>query len=212
MGTADAEAGERMADAKQGAREKRLREGGGSGIGSGDDEAETGGKLSAAASAMAEGPTAADGVVMHDPNKFVAAACVLRLVVLPAICLPLHLLLRQMGALSADPIVLMILTISAGTPSSQTLVMYFNARGATRLATESAKIYVPMYALSVLTVSVLIVTVCLIVGTVDGTKMASPSVRNLVHVLQALRDSTNRTPEGSLVFPTDRWCSCYLSQ
>ena len=121
-----------MADAKQGAREKRLREGGGSGIGSGDDEAETGGKLSAAASAMAEGPTAADGVVMHDPNKFVAAACVLRLVVLPAICLPLHLLLRQIGALSADPIVLMILTISAGTPSSQTLVMYQRAVHAAR--------------------------------------------------------------------------------
>ena len=97
-------------------------------------------------------------------NKFVCTACVLRLLVLPGLCLPLHLLLQSAGALSADPIVLMILTISAGTPSSQTLVMLFNARGATKLATESAKIYVPMYALSVLTVSVLIVSVCLIVG------------------------------------------------
>ena len=104
MGTADAEAGERMAKAEQGAREKSLGEGGGNGIGSGDDEAETGGKLSAAASVMAEGPTVADGVVMHDPNKFVAAACVLRLVVLPAICLPLHLLLRPLSVSRLYPL------------------------------------------------------------------------------------------------------------
>ena len=113
-----------------------------------------------AESAPSSSPKAA---AVDSTNKFVCAACVLRLIVLPGICLPLHLLLQAAGV-GTDPIVLMILTISAGTPSSQTLVMLFNARGATRLATESAKIYVPMYALSVFTVSVLIVAVCLIVG------------------------------------------------
>ena len=58
----------------------------------------------------------------------------------------------------------MVLCISAGTPSSQTLVIVLTANGATATAERASRVYVPMYALSVLSVSLLIVIVCLVVG------------------------------------------------
>ena len=97
---------------------------------------------------------------------FIAAACVLRLAILPALTLPLHLALCRVGFLPADPALLMILTISAGMPSSQTLVMVLNANGATDLAEELSKIYVPMYLLAVLSVAALIFVCCIAVETV----------------------------------------------
>ena len=60
----------------------------------------------------------------------------------------------------------MVLTLSAGTPSAQTLVIVLNASGKVELASEASKVYVPMYAISVLTVALLIFTVCLLVGDV----------------------------------------------
>ena len=58
----------------------------------------------------------------------------------------------------------MILTLSAGTPSAQTLVMVLNANGDTRTAAEASKVYVPMYLLSAASVATLIFVVCLLVG------------------------------------------------
>ena len=139
------------ADARRGARAAR-GDGGGGGGGSSAGGAGIEGRPSPLAAADIEG------------KQFVAAACVLRLLVLPGLCLPLHVVLTHFGLLSGEPVLLMVLSISAGTPSSQTLVMLFNARGAERLAAEASRVYVPMYLLSVLTVSMLIVLVCLIVG------------------------------------------------
>jgi hypothetical protein len=99
-----------------------------------------------------------------EARVFVAAACVLRLVVLPALCMPMHLALGAAGVLPADPTLLMVLTLSAGTPSSQTLVMVLNANGATAIAEEVSKVYVPMYLLSIFSVAALIFACCLLVG------------------------------------------------
>lgn len=55
-------------------------------------------------------------------TAFLTAALLLRLVALPALCLPLHLYLARLRLLPDDPTLLMILTVSAGTPSAQTLV------------------------------------------------------------------------------------------
>ena len=100
----------------------------------------------------------------HGAAKFIGAACVLRLVVLPALCLPLHLGLIACGMLPRDPALLMICTISVGTPSAQTLVLVLNAIGATRVASEASKVYVPMYALSVISTSCIIFAVCIVAG------------------------------------------------
>ena len=97
-------------------------------------------------------------------GTFVAAACILRLVLLPAMCLPMHLALTAWKVLPNEPTLLMILTISAGCPSSQTLVMVLNASGDTATAEEVSKVYVPMYALSVFSVATLIFVCCLVVG------------------------------------------------
>ena len=115
-----------------------------------------------AASVETQMPSAAH--VDTEGACFVLLSCVLRLLVLPAVCLPLHLWLRAIGALSPEPTVLMVLTISTGVPSSQTMVILLNAIGATRTAEQAAQVYVPMYLWSILTVSALIITVCVIVG------------------------------------------------
>ena len=111
----------------------------------------------------------------RDDAVFVATACSLRLVVLPALCLPMHLAMAAVGFLPADPTLLMILTVSAGTPSAQTLVMVLNANGATSIAEEASKVYLPLYLLSVLSVALLIFVVCLAVGEPGGT---SPDLRS----------------------------------
>ena len=99
-----------------------------------------------------------------DERRFLALACALRLVALPALCMPIHRLATRAGLLPDDPTLQMIIAISAGVPSSQTLVMLLNANGAEASAAEASKVYVPMYLLSVLTVSLLIVVQCLLLG------------------------------------------------
>ena len=76
----------------------------------------------------------------------------------------MHLALTAWKVLPNEPTLLMILTISAGCPSSQTLVMVLNASGDTATAEEVSKVYVPMYALSVFSVATLIFVCCLVVG------------------------------------------------
>ena len=99
-----------------------------------------------------------------DERRFLALACALRLIALPALCMPIHRLATRAGLLPDDPTLQMIIAISAGVPSSQTLVMLLNANGAEASAAEASKVYVPMYLLSVLTVSLLIVVQCLLLG------------------------------------------------
>jgi len=99
-----------------------------------------------------------------DAAAFIGLACVLRLAALPALCMPVHYVATAAGLLPADPTLQMILSLSSGVPSSQTLVMLLNANGAVETAAEASKVYVPMYFLSVLSVSLLIVVQCLLVG------------------------------------------------
>ena len=105
-----------------------------------------------------------DGGCCTDERRFLALACALRLLALPALCMPIQRLATRAGLLPDDPTLQMILAISAGVPSSQTLVMLLNANGAEASAAEASKVYVPMYLLSVLTVSLLIVVQCLLLG------------------------------------------------
>ena len=137
---------------------------GGGGGGSGEGGRCVSSTVTSSSSSSSGAATEALAVAEADAARFVMLACLLRLVVLPCACLPLHLALRAAGALSLDPTILMVLCISAGTPSSQTLVIVLTANGAGATAERASKVYVPMYALSVLSVSLLIVTVCLVVG------------------------------------------------
>ena len=100
--------------------------------------------------------------------RFVAAACALRLVVLPALCFPMTLVAMGTGALPRSASLLMILSVSSGTPSSQTLVALLTARGASELAATASKVYVPQYVLSVLSVSAIIGVVIAVHGEDDG--------------------------------------------
>ena len=118
--------------------------------------------------ATADGADGDARMVPHSSRQgnfaFVSTACLLRLVVLPALCLPLHLAMAAWGMLPRDPTLLMILSLSAGTPSAQTLVVVLNASGATTVAQEASKVYVPMYLLAIASVALLIFIVCVLVG------------------------------------------------
>jgi len=84
--------------------------------------------------------------ILADPDAatFIGLACLLRLLVLPALCLPLHVLAIRSGLLPADPTLQMVITLCAGVPSSQTLVMLLTATGAATTAGEASTVYVPV--------------------------------------------------------------------
>lgn len=91
------------------------------------------------------------------PWALVSAAVLLRLVVLPLVAMPLNSLAVSAGLLPDEPMLLLLLHIMAGTPSSQTLVTMLLARGQVDLAAEVSQVYVPQYLASVLTIAAVIV-------------------------------------------------------
>ncbi|KAL1500668.1 hypothetical protein AB1Y20_013315 [Prymnesium parvum] len=91
-------------------------------------------------------------------RRLVCAAVVTRLILLPLAAIPLNLCLLRLGCLPADePMLMLVLHVMTGVPSSQTLVAVLIARGRPDLASFVSQVYVPQYLLSIFTIAVLIV-------------------------------------------------------
>jgi len=101
--------------------------------------------------------------------SLVGAACVVRLVLLPAIAVPLTAAAASAGLLPRRPMLLIVSHIQSAVPSSQTLVAMLHERGESALAARVSRIYLPQYAMSVLTVAAVIV---LAIQIIEGAGMA----------------------------------------
>ena len=105
--------------------------------------------------------------------SLVGAACVVRLVLLPAIAIPLTTAAASAGLLPPRPMLLIVSHIQSAVPSSQTLVAMLHERGESALAARVSRIYLPQYAMSVLTVAAVIV---LAIQVIEGDPgMAVPA-------------------------------------
>jgi len=104
--------------------------------------------------------------------SLVGAACVVRLVLLPAIAIPLTTAAASAGLLPPRPMLLIVSHIQSAVPSSQTLVAMLHERGESSLASRVSRIYLPQYAMSVLTVAAVIV---IVIQIIEGAGMAVPA-------------------------------------
>jgi len=104
--------------------------------------------------------------------SLVGAACVVRLVLLPAIAVPLTAVAASAGLLPSRPMLLIVSHMQSAVPSSQTFVAMLHERGESELAARVSRIYLPQYAMSVLTVAAVIV---LAIQIIEGAGMAVPA-------------------------------------
>lgn len=89
--------------------------------------------------------------------KLVLASALLKLVLLPSICMPLTQLAAARGLLRDDPVLLMTLHIQSAVPSSLTAVALLVASGRSEQAHLLSSVYLPQYLLSTLTLSAVII-------------------------------------------------------
>ena len=96
--------------------------------------------------------------------RLTIAAIVIKLMIVPAIVLPLvHLAVRG-GALPDDPLIQMVLMLEAGTPSAQTALALVVAAGMPQRAQELSLVYLPQYAVSVISMAIVIVAAVGLIG------------------------------------------------
>ena len=96
--------------------------------------------------------------------RLAIAATVVKLIVMPAVCMPLVVWAERAGALSHDPVLLLVIHLQSGVPSSQTAIAVLVAAGRPVLAQQLSKIYIPQYLLSALTLSAVIVIAIKLIG------------------------------------------------
>lgn len=99
------------------------------------------------------------------PLLLVGSTVTIRLLLLPLLAMPLNVVLARLGVVPRDePLLMLVLHIMTGVPSSQTLVAVLIARGRTDLAASISKVYVPQYLISILSITLLIVVAVMQIG------------------------------------------------
>ena len=96
--------------------------------------------------------------------RLTAAAIVLRLIVLPAVAMPLQWLATRGGVLPDDPVLQIVMYMQAGVPAAQTTVAMLAAAGKTKMAGELSTLYLPQYLVSVFTMAAIIVIAINVIG------------------------------------------------
>lgn len=104
------------------------------------------------------------GATLSEEQVLVTAAAALKLVAVPAVCVPLTALATSAGALPDEPLLLVLLHVMSSVPSSQTAISLLLAIGQPRLAGQLSEVYVPMYLFSVFTMGAVIVIAVEIIG------------------------------------------------
>ncbi|EOD32190.1 hypothetical protein EMIHUDRAFT_202822 [Emiliania huxleyi CCMP1516] len=87
----------------------------------------------------------------------IAASVLVKLLVLPAVSIPLVSLAARDGLLPDEPAALMVLYVQSAVPSAQTAIAVLVAAGQTALAQQLSQLYVLQYVLSTLTLAAVIV-------------------------------------------------------
>ena len=114
-------------------------------------------------------------------SRLVFAAVLIKLILLPAISIPLTILSAQHGLLAKDePMLLMILMLQSAVPSEQTGLALINAAGLPKEASQMSMVYLPMYCVSVFTVAAVIVIAVTAIESLDDT--AAGAVPNVTSV------------------------------
>ena len=91
-------------------------------------------------------------------TRLTIAAIVIKLVLIPAISIPLLLLAARNGLLSRDePMLFMVLMLQSAVPSAQTGLALVVAAGLQAEAGQMSMVYLPMYVLSIFTLAAVIV-------------------------------------------------------
>ena len=86
------------------------------------------------------------------------AALVIKLLLMPAVSIPIILLAARSNLLARDePMLLMVLILQSAVPSAQTGLALMNAAGLQKEASQMSMVYLPMYIISVITVAASIV-------------------------------------------------------
>ena len=88
----------------------------------------------------------------------------LRLIVLPAVAMPLQWLATRGGVLPNDPVLQIVMYMQAGVPAAQTTVAMLAAAGKTKMAGELSTLYLPQYLVSVFTMAAIIVIAINVIG------------------------------------------------
>ena len=94
----------------------------------------------------------------------VCVAIVLKLIMVPLVCVPLTYGAHQIGWLPDEPLLLLVLYITPSLPSSQTALSLLHATGEARIAARLSTLYVPQYLLSTLTIAATVATAVNLIG------------------------------------------------
>ena len=92
------------------------------------------------------------------------ASILIKLVLMPAISLPLIKLASDARLLPDEPMLLIVLMIESAAPSAQTALALLAATGQPHLAEELSAVYVPQYVCSVVSMAIVIVLAVELIG------------------------------------------------
>ena len=101
-------------------------------------------------------------------------AIIVKLILMPAVAIPLVLWAARANLLPAhEPMLLMIIMVQSGVPSSQTALALMVAAGLQKESSELSVVYLPMYACSVLTMAVVILAAVQSIEELEGVGVPS---------------------------------------
>lgn len=81
------------------------------------------------------------------------AVIAIKLLLMPVVCIPLHELGARAGVLPDEPVLLVVLHMMSGLPSSLSLVVLLLSSGQRAVAEQVSALYMPQYAVSILSVA-----------------------------------------------------------
>ena len=108
--------------------------------------------------------TSAPKVKPPSMNLFIGVSCLMKLVVMPGVCIALNQLLYQAGAIPDNKMMRLILNIYPCIPTAAALVARFSAGGYDDAARYCATTMLPMYLLSIPTIAGYIVLSVVLIG------------------------------------------------
>lgn len=112
-------------------------------------------------------------------QRLIIAAVLVKLVVMPAVAIPLTLQAARANILPNEPMLLVIVMIQSGVPSAQTSLALLVAAGLQKEASELSLVYLPMYIVSIFTMGVVVFAAVQSVGELQAELAAANATLTL---------------------------------
>lgn len=109
-------------------------------------------------------------------QRLIIAAVLVKLVVMPAVAIPLTLQAARANILPNEPMLLVIVMIQSGVPSAQTSLALLVAAGLQKEASELSLVYLPMYIVSIFTMGVVVFAAVQSVGELQAELVANATL------------------------------------